>query len=105
MALPFTLFPNGASGTYNNVFDLTLFSVYTPSFITSSGGSTAGAEAALISGLYAGTAYSNIHDSTFPGGEIRGFLTTAVPEPLTLSLFGSGLFGLIALRRREKKLA
>ena len=29
----------------------------------------------------------------------------AVPEPLTLSLFGAGLAGAAALRRRKKKMA
>ena len=37
-------------------------------------------EVGLDSGLDAGTAYSNIHNATFPGGEIRGNLA-AVPEP------------------------
>jgi PEP-CTERM motif len=31
--------------------------------------------------------------------------STTVPEPLTLSLFGAGIFGISALRRRKKKVA
>lgn len=34
---------------------------------------------------------------------LSGPTTTAVPEPLTLSLFGAGLAGAAALRRRSKK--
>ena len=64
------------------------------------GGSILAAETALYNGLLAGKAYLNIHTSTVPAGEIRGFL--AVPEPLTLSLFGAGLAGVAALRRRRR---
>src|SRR2546430_11114286 len=39
------------------------------STFTFSGG---GSEAALIAGFNAGTAYTNIHNAVFPGGEIRG---------------------------------
>jgi hypothetical protein len=41
-------------------------------------------------------------------GNVLGFVTeanTAVPEPVTLSLFGAGLAGAAALRRRRKKVA
>jgi hypothetical protein len=101
VALPFTGFPSGTSGSYLQTFDLTLAATYTSSFITSFGGGTAaGAEIALINGLNSNLAYSNIHNSVYPGGEIRGFIRA--PEPLTLSLFGSGLIGVVALSRRRK---
>jgi len=40
-------------------------------------------------------------------GAMHGFLltpvTTDVPEPMTISLFGIGLFGIGALRRRTQR--
>ena len=55
-------------------------------------------EAELLSELW----YINIHTSTFPGGEIRGQVLSAVPIPAAMWLFGSGLLGLGALLRRRK---
>ncbi len=60
------------------------------------GPAAAGASAALISGLQADQAYTNVHDATFPGGEIRGNL---VPEPSTSALLGAALVTTAALRR------
>lgn len=94
----FAGFPTGAtSGVYSHLFDLTLTNSFNAAFVTANGGSAAGAEAALGAGLAAGAAYLNIHTSTFPGGEIRGFL--AVPEPGTLALLGLAL-GALAFRHR-----
>jgi hypothetical protein len=71
----FVGFPTGVtSGTYTNTFDMTDSASYNPAFITANGGTTASAEAALLTGLLAGQAYLNIHTSMFPGGEIRGVL-------------------------------
>jgi hypothetical protein len=86
------------SGSYSNTLDLTLSSSYNPSFVTANGGTTAGAETALIAAFNAGKAYLNIHTSQFPGGEIRGFLGP-VPEPSTLALTS---LGLLVLRRRQR---
>jgi hypothetical protein len=83
---------------------MTQASSYNPAFVTANGGTTAGAEAALFSAMVAGESYLNIHTSQFPGGEIRGFLIAAVPEPETyaMMLAGLGLLGFIARRRKQK---
>jgi hypothetical protein len=99
VAVPFTGFPNATSGTYMNSFDLTSPSTYTPAFVTASGGTVAGAEAALIAGLNSGQTYANIHDPNFPGGEIRGQLAQ-IPEPGTVGLL---LLGLTATLNRARK--
>ena len=96
----FTGFPGGTtSGSYTRTFDTTLTSSFSAAFVTANGGTAAGAEARLATGLAAGQAYFNIHSSNFPGGEIRGFLQAA-PEPTTLALVGGALAGLILMKRR-----
>lgn len=87
----FVGFPLGVtSGAYDQTFDTTQASSWNAAFITANGGTPAGAEAALAAGLAAGQAYLNVHSTSFPGGEIRGFLapdagTGAIP---TLSQWG-----------------
>ena len=74
-------FPVGvSSGTYGYTVDLSSSASFTGAFLALGGGTAAGAEALLIAGLNAGTAYFNVHTSTFGGGEIRGF-PSPVPEP------------------------
>ena len=54
----------------------------------------------LLAGLY----YINIHTAAFPGGEIRGQVTTnTVPEPSTVVLLISGILGLLAYVRRRRR--
>lgn len=89
----FAGFPLGVtSGSYDHTFDMTLTSTYNAPFVTASGGTAAGAEAALIANAAAGLEYLNVHSTVDPGGEIRGFLV-AVPEPGTwvLAIAGLGL--------------
>ena len=77
-------FPSATAGTYDNVFTLT-----SARFTT------------LFTGIEQGRAYVNIHDATFPGGEIRGFLVVPEPGTLALVLAGFGLAGATTRRRRD----
>jgi MYXO-CTERM domain-containing protein len=99
----FTMFPSGVtSGTFSQTLDLTQAASWNGAFITSHGGTTASAEAALVAGLAAGEAYFNIHTNQFPGGEIEGFLTAQTPEPGTIGLALLGVAGLLAWRRKHQ---
>lgn len=97
----FSNFPlNVTAGTYDTTLDLLSASSYNPAFVTANGGTPATAEAALLAGLASGSAYLNIHSSTFPAGEIRGFLIAApIPEPGNLAMWGLGLAALVGASR------
>jgi hypothetical protein len=82
-------FPLGVtSGSYDHLFDLTAASTYNPAFVTANGGTVPLAEAALLEALNNDKAYLNIHTTTFPAGEVRGFLV--IPEPSTFALLALG---------------
>jgi hypothetical protein len=57
--------------------------------------------------LGAGAYTVDIFDTASPFGSGGAYLeaVVGVPEPLTLSLFGVGTAGLVAMRRRKKKVA
>lgn len=57
---------------------------------------------ANIPDLMAGNTYFNIHDSSFPGGEIRGqLMPVVVPEPSVFALAGFGIAALMFRARRQ----
>lgn len=102
-AIPtFPDFPSGVrAGIYDHTFDMKDASNYNPAFIAANGNNVDGAFSALLTGLNTGSAYSNIHSTMFPMGEIRGFLA-AVPEPETYAMLLAGLaiISVVARRRR-----
>ena len=111
MTPSFVGFPLGVkSGSMDQTFDLALASSYNSAFITAND-TTPGnaldnvslAMNALLNGAAAGKAYFNIHTSSVPGGEVRGFLAAApVPEPGTYALMLGGLALLgVAARRKQ----
>lgn len=99
----FVDFPLGViAGTYSHVFDTSLTGTWNQAFINAHGGTTAGAEAALLAGLDSGEAYLNIHTMAAPGGEIRGFLQP-VPEPAEMAMLAIGAPLMLVVARRRKQ--
>ena len=54
-----------------------------------------------VAGLLNGQFYVNVHTATNGGGEARGFLVQAAPEPTSLGLMAVGALGLLARRKRH----
>lgn len=108
VAVGFTGLPLGATtgGDDSEVYDLTAAATFRQPFIDMfAGGVAANAEAVLVAGLDSGLAYFNLHNPTFPGGEIRGQLAAAtapIPEPriYAMLLLGLGALGVVVMRRR-----
>jgi len=101
----FANFPLGVTtGAFSHTYDTSMASTWSSGFLSANGGTAAGAEAAFNAGLMAGEAYLNIHTTTSPTGEIRGFLkpVSAVPEPASLAMLIAGI-PVIALARRRRR--
>ncbi len=93
-------FPLGVdAGSFDGSFDLSNAASYNPAFVTANG-SVSGAMNALLAGAAGGAAYLNLHTTTFPGGEIRGFLAP-VPEVSSVALMALGLLTVAAVARRR----
>ena len=86
------------SGSYASTSDLLSSATYGSAYLAAHGGTAASAETDLLAAMGIGRAYLNIHTTTFPGGEIRGFIYQ-VPAPGMLPLLG--MCGVLACRRRR----
>ncbi|HEY3862250.1 MAG TPA: CHRD domain-containing protein [Verrucomicrobiae bacterium] len=54
-----------------------------------------------INDLNAGDLYVNIETAAAPGGEVRGQITTVVPEPASMTLMAVGSLSWLAMRRKK----
>ena len=86
------------SGSYTSTINMLSSATYGASYTAAHGGTAASAETDLLSAMSIGKAYLNLHSTTYPGGEIRGFIYQ-VPAPGMLSLVG--MCGLLTRRRRS----
>lgn len=102
----FTGFPNGVSSLvvpYDRTFNMAVVAgSFNTAYVNSNGGTAASAFTALVNGINAGKAYLNIHTTSFPGGEIRGFLAP-VPEAGTAGMLATGLLAIALGSRRRAR--
>ena len=86
------------SGTYTSTVNMLSTATYGNVYLAAHGGTAASAETDLLAAMTTGYAYLIIRSTTYPGGEIRGFIYQ-VPAPGMLPLLAMG--GLLARRRRN----
>jgi hypothetical protein len=84
-----TPFTTGVGGTFSGKWDL------------GEGNSTT--LAAQLTNILAGRSYINFHTTQFTGGEIRGNIVAAVPEPETYALILGGLAIVAGVARRARR--
>jgi hypothetical protein len=83
----FAPFTSGVGGTFSGKWDL------------AEGNATT--LAAQLPNILAGRAYINFHTTQFTGGEIRGNIVSAVPEPESYALVLAGLAVIAGVARRH----
>ena len=83
----FVPFTSGVGGTFSGKWDL-----------AEGNGTTLSAQ---LPNILAGRAYINFHTTQFTGGEIRGNIVSAVPEPESYALMLAGLAVIAGVARRR----